>query len=223
MIEIFLDIETTGLSFNGGDKIVEIACIETNDMIPTSKTFHKLINPQRNVPQEAFKIHGFSNEFLKTKETFNLIADEFLEFIKNKTLIIHNATFDVGFLNHELKLLKKDVIKKENIIDSLELARGKFPGSPNSLDALCRKFNIDLSKRIKHNAILDCQLLREVYINLLGAKEPKLLFSEEKTLFTSEKNIGKSVEYCKEIILPNNSEIDDHKKLLKTEIKKNFY
>ncbi|MDC1096098.1 DNA polymerase III subunit epsilon [Pelagibacteraceae bacterium] len=223
MIEIFLDIETTGLSFNEGDKIVEIACIETNDMIPTSKTFHKLINPQRNVPQEAFKIHGFSNEFLKTKETFNLIADEFLEFIKNKTLIIHNATFDVGFLNHELKLLKKDVIKKENIIDSLELARGKFPGSPNSLDALCRKFNIDLSKRIKHNAILDCQLLREVYINLLDAKEPKLLFSEEKTLFTSEKNIGKSVEYCKEIILPNNSEIDDHKKLLKTEIKKNFY
>ena len=223
MIEIFLDIETTGLSFNGGDKIVEIACIETNDMIPTSKTFHKLINPQRNVPQEAFKIHGFSNEFLKTKETFNLIADEFLEFIKNKTLIIHNATFDVGFLNHELKLLKKDVIKKENIIDSLELARGKFPGSPNSLDALCRKFNIDLSKRSKHNALLDCELLREVYINLLDAKEPKFIFLNENIESNLENRTNNKKHYCKTVIKPTNEELELHKNFLKKEIKKNYY
>ena len=170
MNEIFLDTETTGLSVNDKHRIVEIACIETNDLIPTKKIFHKTINPQRDVPDEAFKIHGFSTDFLKNKETFEEVADEFLYFIKDKKIIIHNASFDLGFLNYQLKLIRKNEIKKDNVIDSLEVARGKFPGTSNSLDALCRRFNIDLSRRTKHNALLDCELLREVYINLLDAK-----------------------------------------------------
>jgi DNA polymerase-3 subunit epsilon len=144
MNEIFLDTETTGLSYNDGHKIVEIACIETNDLVPTKQVFHKLINPERNVPEEAFKIHGFSTELLKTKETFNKISDDFLEFIKHKKIIIHNASFDLGFLNHELRLVKKSEIRKDKIIDSLEIARNKFPGTSNSLDALCRRFIIYL-------------------------------------------------------------------------------
>ena len=162
MNEIFLDTETTGLSVNNKHRIVEVACIETSDLLPTKKIFHKIINPQRDVPEEAFKVHGFSTDFLKNKETFNKIADEFLEFIKDKKIIIHNASFDLGFLNYELKLIKKNEIKSENIIDSLEVARNKYPGSSNSLDALCKRFNIDLSRREKHNALLDCELLREV-------------------------------------------------------------
>ena len=170
MNEIFLDTETTGLSVNEKHRIVEIACVETKDLIPTKKIFHKIINPQRDVPEEAFKVHGFSTEFLKNKELFSDVAEEFLQFIKDKKIIIHNASFDLGFLNHELKLVKKNEIKKENVIDSLEIARGKYPGTSNSLDALCRRFNIDLSRRTKHNALLDCELLREVYINLLDVK-----------------------------------------------------
>ena len=167
MNEIFLDTETTGLSFKEGHKIVEIACIETKDLIPTGRVFHKLINPKRNVPNDAFKVHGFSEEFLKEKETFDKIADEFLDFIKDKKIIIHNAPFDISFLDGELGLVKKEKINKKLIIDSLTVARNKFPGTSNSLDALCKKFNIDLSRRTKHNALLDCELLREVYINLL--------------------------------------------------------
>jgi DNA polymerase-3 subunit epsilon len=177
MNELFLDTETTGLSPNDGHKIVEIACIETSDLISTKSIFHKIINPRRDVPNGAYKIHGFSTEFLKDKETFDKIADEFVGFIKDKKIIIHNASFDLGFLNYELKLIKKNEIKRNNVIDSLEVARNKFPGASNSLDALCRRFGIDLSKRTKHNALLDCELLREVYINLLDAKEPKLSFS----------------------------------------------
>ena len=169
MSEIFLDTETTGLSFKDGHKIVEIACIETKDLIPTNKIFHKLINPKRDIPEEAFRIHGFSEEFLSNKDTFEKVADEFIDFIKGKKLIIHNANFDLGFLNGELGLIKKELIDTANIIDSLEVARNKFPGASNSLDALCKRFNIDLSKRTKHNALLDCELLREVYINLLDA------------------------------------------------------
>ena len=180
MSEIFLDTETTGLSFKEGHKIVEIACIETNDLIPTGKIFHKLINPQRDVPDEAFKVHGFSSDFLKDKETFNDIADEFLNFIKEKKIIIHNAPFDIGFLNGELNQIKMGSIKNNTVIDTLGVARNKFPGSSNSLDALCKRFNIDLSKRTKHNALLDCELLREVYINLLDAKEPKLNLSSTR-------------------------------------------
>ena len=166
MSEIFLDIETTGLSFKEKHRIVEIACIETNQLLPTKKLFHKLINPEREVPEEAFNIHGHSTNLLKTKQKFSEVADEFLSFIKDKDIIVHNAKFDIPFLNFELKLSKKNEIKNNNIIDTLDISRSKYPGTSNSLDALCKRFNVDLSRRTKHNALLDCELLREVYINL---------------------------------------------------------
>ena len=223
MNEIFLDTETTGLSVNDKHRIVEIACIETNDLIPTKRIFHKAINPQRDVPDEAFKIHGFSTVFLKNKETFEEVADEFLEFIKDKKIIIHNASFDLGFLNYQLKLIRKNEIKKVNVIDSLEVARGKFPGTSNSLDALCRRFNIDLSRRTKHNALLDCELLREVYINLLDAKEPKLIFSNEDLENNLENRINNKIDYCKIVVEPSDKELELHKVFLKKELKKNYY
>ena len=219
MTEVFLDTETTGLSYRDGHKIIEIACIETKDLIATGKVFHKLINPKRNMPDEAYKIHGFSEEFLKDKETFDLIADEFLSFIKDKRIIIHNASFDLGFLDGELGSIKKEKINKKFVIDSLELARNKFPGTSNSLDALCKRFNIDLSKRTKHNALLDCELLREVYINLLDAKEPKFNLLSN----SSEQNISKSKDYSKKIIPILEVELKKHKDFLKSELKKNFY
>ena len=222
MNEIFLDTETTGLSINEKHRIVEIACVETKDLIPTKKIFHKIINPQRDVPEEAFKVHGFSTEFLKNKELFSDVAEEFLQFIKGKKIIIHNASFDLGFLNHELKLVKKNEIKKENVIDSLEIARGKYPGTSNSLDALCRRFNIDLSRRTKHNALLDCELLREVYINLLDVKSPKLVFSDE----TSENGLSSRTntikKYCKAVVKPTEEELRLHSEFLKKELKKNY-
>ena len=221
MNEIFLDTETTGLSFKSGHKVVEIACIETKDLIPTKKIFHKLINPKRNMPEEAFKIHGFSEEFLKSKGTFDLVADEFLEFIKGKKLIIHNANFDLEFLNGELALIKKELINKTTVIDSLEVARNKFPGSSNSLDALCKRFNIDISKRVKHNALLDCELLREVYINLLDAKEPKFNLSSSNKDFADTKNSTKI--YNKSIVNISDEEILKHKEFLKSELKRKFY
>tara|TARA_Y100000816_G_C25878227_1_gene458196 strand:- start:12 stop:677 length:666 start_codon:yes stop_codon:yes gene_type:complete len=221
MNEIFLDTETTGLSFQDGHKIVEIACIETKDLIPTNKVFHKLINPERDVPEEAFKIHGYSREFLSSKKTFNQISDEFLTFIKGKKIIIHNAIFDLGFLNNELSKNKKQKIDKANIIDSLEIARNKFPGTSNSLDALCRRFNIDLSKRTKHNALLDCELLREVYINLLDVKEPKLNLSSLD--YNEVKFSIKEKLYDKTIIKISEEELKKHNHFLKSEIKKNFY
>ena len=223
MFEIFLDTETTGLSYNTGHKIVEIACIETKDLIPTGNVFHKLINPKRKVPEEAFKVHGFSDEFLKDKETFDQISEEFLSFIKDKKIIIHNASFDLSFLNHELKLVKKNEIKKDNVIDSLEVARNRFPGASNSLDALCKRFNIDLSRREKHNALLDCELLREVYINLLDAKEPKLIFSNNNSGIDSKNKNHIRKDYCKIIIKPKEEELKLHKEFLKKELKKNFY
>ena len=224
MNEIFLDTETTGLSVNDRHKIVEIACIETRDLLPTKRIFHKAINPQRDVPEEAFKVHGFSTEFLRTKETFDKVADSFLEFIQDKKIIIHNASFDLSFLNYELKLIRKNEIKKDNIVDSLEVARNKFPGSSNSLDALCRRFNIDLSRREKHNALLDCELLREVYINLLEVREPKLIFSNESAdvVETNSNNLKKK-DYCKIIIEPSQEELKLHKEFLKKELKKNYY
>ena len=223
MNEIFLDTETTGLSVNDRHKIVEIACIETSDLVPTKRIFHKIINPKREVPDEAFKVHGFSTEFLKDKETFDKVADEFLEFIKDKKIIIHNASFDLGFLNHELKLLRKNEIKKNNIVDSLEIARSKFPGTSNSLDALCRRFNIDLSRREKHNALLDCELLREVYINLLDAKEPKLIFSNDSMEMNFKKRNDLKKNYCKIVVKPTKEETDRHTIFLKKELKKNYY
>ena len=219
MSEIFLDTETTGLSYNDGHKIVEIACIETNDLIPTKKIFHKLINPKRNIPEEAFKIHGFSSDFLSDKETFDQIADDFLNFIKGKKIIIHNANFDIGFLNGELSSIKKEIINKKLVVDSLEIARNKFPGVSNSLDALCKRFNIDLSRRTKHNALLDCELLREVYINLIDVREPKFNLSNN----TTEQNISNAKDYCKVITKISNDEIKKHKIFLKSELKKNFY
>ena len=221
MNEVFLDTETTGLSFKDGHKIVEIACIETRDLIPTGNVFHKLINPKRSMPNEAFKVHGFSEEFLKDKETFDMIADEFLDFIKDKKIIIHNAPFDLSFLDGELGLIKKNKINKATVIDSLEISRNKFPGTSNSLDALCKKFSVDLSRRTKHNALLDCELLREVYINLVDVKEPQFnLHSSTKKLkeASSRNNI-----YNKEILRISEEEILKHKKFLKTDLKKNFY
>ena len=196
MREVFLDTETTGLSYRDGHKIVEIACIETSDLIPTGNVFHKLINPKRSMPAEAYKVHGFSEESLKDKETFDKVADEFLTFISEKTIIIHNASFDLGFLNGELSSINKDKVNRKSVIDSLEVARSKFPGASNSLDALCRKFNIDLTRRIKHNALLDCELLREVYINLLDVKEPKFNLAIDN----SSKDVFETKDYNKKII-----------------------
>jgi DNA polymerase-3 subunit epsilon len=207
------------LSFRDGHKIVEIACIETKDLIPTGNVFHKLINPKRNMPDAAFKVHGFSEEFLKEKETFDQVANEFESFIKEKKIIIHNAPFDLGFLNGELSAIKKDKIDKKLVIDSLEVARNKFLGTSNSLDALCRKFNIDLSRRAKHNALLDCELLREVYINLLDAKEPKFNLLNNN----ADQNLSKVEDYNKKIVEISELEKKKHKVFLKSELKKNFY
>ena len=219
MNEVFLDTETTGLSYKDGHKIVEIACIETKDLIATGKVFHKLINPQRSMPNEAFKVHGFSEEYLRDKETFKQIADEFLNFVKDKKIIIHNASFDLSFLDGELGSIQKEKINRKLVIDSLEVARNKFPGISNSLDALCKRFNIDLSRRTKHNALLDCELLREVYINLLDAKEPKFNLSNN----TPEININRLKDYSKTIIRITDDELKKHKDFLKSELKKNFY
>ena len=219
MNEVFLDTETTGLSFKDGHKIVEIACIETKDLIATGKVFHKFINPKRSMPDEAFKVHGFSQKFLSDKEIFEQVADEFLNFIKNKKIIIHNATFDLGFLDGELGFIQKEKINKKLVIDSLEVARNKFPGTSNSLDALCKRFNIDLSRRTKHNALLDCELLREVYINLLDVKEPKFNLSNS----VSEMNINKSKDYNKSVVKITDIELKKHKEFLNSELKKNFY
>ena len=220
MNEVFLDTETTGLSFRDGHKIVEIACIETKDLIATGKVFHKFINPKRNIPEEAFKVHGFSGEFLSDKETFDQVADEFLSFIKDKKIIIHNASFDLSFLDGELGLIQKQRLNNKLVIDSLEVARNKFPGSSNSLDALCKRFNIDLSRRNKHNALLDCDLLREVYINLLDVREPKLIFNSslEKKVMKQNK-----IDYSKKVIKITNSELESHKSFLKSEFKKNYF
>ena len=219
MNEVFLDTETTGLSFKDGHKIVEIACVETRDLIPTGNIFHRLINPKRSVPDEAFNVHGFSEKFLSDKDSFDQVADEFLNFIKGKNIIIHNAPFDLSFLNGELKLIKKDEIDKTLVIDSLEIARNKFPGTSNSLDSLCKKFNIDLSKRTKHNALLDCELLREVYINLLDVKEPKFNLTAKNT----ESKITNNKIYNKEILKISEEEIQLNKEFIKKELKKNFY
>ena len=219
MNEVFLDTETTGLSFRDGHKIVEIACIETKDLIATGKVFHKFINPKRSMPAEAHNVHGLSEDFLKDKETFDLIADDFLNFVKDKIIIIHNASFDLGFLDGELGAIQKEKINKKLIIDSLEVARNKFPGTSNSLDALCKRFNVDLSRRTKHNALLDCELLREVYINLLDAKEPKFNLSNSP----SEQNIHKAKDYSKIVVKISEEELKKHKEFLKSELKKNFY
>ena len=219
MNEIFLDTETTGLSFKEGHKIVEIACIETKDLVATGKVFHKLINPNRSVPEDAMKVHGYSQEFLSDKDTFDKVSNDLINFIKNKKIIIHNAPFDIGFLNGELSLAKKELINQELVIDSLDVARNKFPGMSNSLDALCKRFNIDLSRRTKHNALLDCELLREVYINLLDVKEPRFNLASNNI----DQNIIKKKNYNKNIVEISEEEVLKHQSFIKKELKKNFY
>ena len=220
MYEVVLDTETTGWSYKEGHKIVEIACIETKDLMATGKIFHKVVNPKRCMPEEAFKVNGFSGEYLKDKETFDQIADEFLDFIKDKKLIIHNADFDLSHLNNEMMILGKEKIKNE-IVDTLILARNKFPGSSASLDALCKRYRIDNSKREKHTALIDCDLLAKVYINLIDQKEPTLDFqNQDDKLQLSENG---NVKYFKKIIKPSLEEQKKHKEFLKTNLKKNFF
>ena len=223
MNEVFLDTETTGLSIQEDHRIVEIACIETKDLIPTKKTFHKLINPERKVGEDALKIHGHTDEMLKEKKKFKDIANEFLQFIEGKKLIIHNASFDVSFLNHELKKINKKTLNIKDVVDSLEIARIKYPGVSNSLDNLCKRFNIDNSKRAKHNALLDCELLREVYINLIDQKEPTLSFNENDEKKGSIKKSISAKKNSKIIIKPIEKEYTNHKKFLKEEMKKNYF
>ena len=220
MKEVFLDTETTGLSTKDNHRIVEIACIETEGLIPTKRIFHKQLNPERDVSEDAVKVHGFTYDYLRNKPTFDKIVSDFLKFIEGKKLIIHNAPFDLGFLNYELKLLDMEGIKKNVVVDSLETAKLKFPGQSNSLDALCKRFGIDLSRRSKHNALLDCELLREVYINLVDAKEPKLIFPNK----VEAKIIDNVGGYSKKIINISEMELEKHEKFIKKEIKKNnFY
>ena len=222
MKEIVLDTETTGLSVKDGHRIVEIGCIELDDLVPTKKIFHAYLNPERKVSEEAFKVHGYSNEFLSDKKKFIEIADDFLEFIKEKKIIIHNASFDIAHINNELLIAGKEKITKTNIVDTLDIARNKFPGSAISLDALCKKFRIDNSKREKHTALIDCELLTKVYINLLDQKEPKLNFNSVSEIKKNESN-ERVNSYSKKIIIPSVEEIKKHKEFLKKGLKKNFF
>lgn len=224
MNEVILDTETTGLSIKDDHRIIEIACIETKNLIPTKNVFYKLLNPEREVSKDAIEIHGYTNSKLDNEPKFKDIAKELIEFISGKKLIIHNAPFDIGFLNHELKKINMKIIDgKKNIVDTLELARTKYPGSSNSLDNLCKKFNIDLSERTKHNALLDCELLRKVYINLIGEKEPTLVFNEINTSdFLKDKKNNK-IQYSKTIIRPSTEENSSHSIFLKNELKKNYF
>jgi len=220
MKEIVLDTETTGISIKEGHRIVEIGCIELDDLVPTKNKFHYYLNPERKVSEEALKIHGYSDEFLSKQKKFKEISEEFLEFIKNKRIIIHNAQFDLSHLNNELKLLGIDEISNE-IIDTLVLAREKFPGSQVSLDALCKRFRIDSSRRVTHTALIDCDLLSKVYINLIDQKEPSLNF---KNVDEQESNIfGSNVEYYKKIVKPSTKELENHKSYLNKNLKKNYY
>ena len=224
MLEVVLDTETTGLSTNEKHRIVEIGCFELKNQIPTKKIFHEYVNPKRPVSEDAYKIHGYSDKFLADKKTFSQIYEAFLNFIKDKKIIIHNAPFDLSFINYELRLINQKEIDKENVLDTLEMARQKFPGAQNSLDALCKRFNIDNSKRIKHNALDDCRLLREVYINLLGLKEPKFNFENNDAIY--EKSIINSDDTNKalrKIVKISKEEILLHKDYLKLYLQKNYY
>ena len=221
MREIVLDTETTGLSVESGHRIVEIGCIKLENQIITKNKFHYILNPQRKVSEEAKKVHGYDDKFLSDKKKFSEIADDFLNFIKDSKLIIHNASFDLAHLNNELRLIGKPMIDKSNVIDTLDLAREKYPGSQISLDALCKRFRIDNSRRKLHTALIDCELLAKVYVNLIDQKEPTLEF-KEASFFSKFKQSQKG-EYCNEIINPSQNEIELHKKFLKTSLKKNNF
>ena len=220
MKEIVLDTETTGISIKEGHRIVEIGCIELDNLIPTNNKFHYYLNPERKVSEKAFEVHGYSDEFLAKQKKFNEVADQFLEFIKDKRLIIHNADFDLGHLNNELTVLGKNRIDNE-VVDTLALARDKFPGSPVSLDALCKRYRVDNSKRTKHTALIDCDLLAKVYINLIDQKEPLLNFQNQENDTNAVKNLN--VSYFKKVVVPTDSEIEQHREYLKANLKKNFY
>ena len=221
MKEIVLDTETTGLSVKDGHRIVEIGCIELDNLVPTKNVFHCYLNPERSVSESALKVHGYTDEFLSDKKKFVDVADEFLEFIAGKKIIIHNAEFDIGHLNNELSLISKKKISKDYVIDTLEIARNKFPGSSISLDALCKRFKIDNSKRKKHTALIDCELLSKIYINLIGQKEP--IFEFQKKKLNDESRITVPEIYSKKIIQITNKELELHKEFLKKELKKNFF
>jgi DNA polymerase III subunit epsilon len=222
MNEVVLDTETTGLSVKEGHRIVEIGCIELDNLVPTNNKFHCYLNPQRKVSEKALAVHGYTDEFLSNQKKFVDVVDNFLNFIENKKLIIHNAEFDLSHLNNELSLLGKKKINKENVVDTLALARDKFPGSPTSLDALCKRYRIDNSKRTQHTALIDCDLLSKVYINLLDQKEPKLNFESQDNK-NLEVNFIENSKYCKKIIMPTDEEILMHKNYLKASLKKNFF
>jgi len=221
MKEIILDTETTGLSVKDGHRIVEIGCIELDNLVPTKNIFHCYLNPQRKVSDSALKVHGYTDEFLSDKRKFVDIADEFLNFIKDKKIVIHNAEFDISHLNNELLLINKEIISKDNVIDTLEIARNKFPGSSISLDALCKRFRIDNTKRKKHTALIDCELLSKVYINLIDQKEP--IFEFQKEIKNIEKEKSNYINYSKKILIPSKEEIKSHKEFLKKELKRNFF
>ena len=220
MREVVLDTETTGISTKEGHRIVEIGCIELENLIPTKKTFHCYLNPERKVSEKAFEIHGYTDEFLSKQKKFSEVVEEFLEFIKNKRLIIHNAEFDLAHLHNELSIVGIDKLSNE-IIDTLALAKNKFPGSQVSLDALCKKYRIDNSKRIKHTALVDCELLSKVYINLIDQKEPTLDFKIQGNEL--DNNLKNTVSYFKKIITPSSDEIQKHKEYLNSTLKKNFF
>ena len=220
MNEIILDTETTGLSAKDGHRIVEIGCIELNELIPTQDKFHCYLNPERKVSEKALEVHGYTDEFLSKKKKFSEVVDDFLNFIEDKRLIIHNAEFDLSHLNNELKILGKDPIKNE-VIDTLILARNKFPGSSISLDALCKRYRIDNTKRTLHTALIDCELLAKVYINLIDQKEPTLNFKNQNLDKTNDE--FKKVLYFKKVVMPSNQEIENHKLYLKKNLKKNFF
>ena len=224
MLEVILDTETTGLSTTSKHKIVEIGCVELNNQIPTNKIFHTYLNPQRPVSEDALKVHGYSDKFLSDKKVFSEVVEEFLNFIEGKKLIIHNAPFDLSFLDYELKLVNKKTINRKYVIDTLELARSKYPGAQNSLDALCKRFKIDNSKREKHSALVDCQLLKEVYINLLDQKEPKLDL-ESKDIPDAKLNnqVYEIKNIQRKVIKISEKELELHKKFIKDSLQKNFF
>ena len=220
MKEIVLDTETTGISVKDGHRIVEIGCIELDNLIPTKNKFHYYFNPERKVSDKAFEIHGYTDEFLSTQKKFHEVVDEFIEFVENKRLIIHNAEFDLAHLNNELSLVGKKEIQNE-IIDTLQIARDKYPGTSVSLDALCKKFRIDNSRRKKHTALIDCELLSKVYINLIDQKEPTLNFINNLT--ENNEQIFSNVEYFKKVVQISDEEIKKHHEYLKNNLKKNFF
>ena len=220
MKEIVLDTETTGISIKEGHRIVEIGCIELENLIPTKNKFHCYLNPERKVSEKALKVHGYTDEFLSTQKKFSDIGEQFLEFIKNKRLIIHNADFDLGHLNNELAILGKKKIENE-IVDTLILARDKFPGSPVSLDALCKRYRVDNSRRTQHTALIDCDLLAKVYINLIDQKEPTLNFQSEEVATNQKDNTN--MDYYKKIVKPTDEELKKHREYLKDSLKKNFF